>query len=143
MRSKEFEIRGSSGGLATKIKEANADITAVTSVTIQVNIPLGAKILGCQLRVDTALTAGETWDAAYETGSTQSIATGQAVTKNTKVNKFFDENVATAIVSAETDIAITKNGGGAFTALGNISAIVYYQELAIVYYQELATRDNA
>lgn len=118
---------GTTGGLYTDAAEATANIEGDSSTTIQVNVPSGAKILGCQLRVDAALAAGETWDAAYSGGASQSIASGQAVAQNTKVNKFFDENAATAITSGETDIDITKNGGGAFTAQGTIRAIVYYQ----------------
>lgn len=118
---------GTTGGLYTDAAEATANIEGDSSTTIQVNVPSGAKILGCQLRVDAALAAGETWDAAYSGGASQSIASGQAVAQNTKVNKFFDENAATAITSGETDIDITKNGGGSFTAQGTIRAIVYYQ----------------
>ncbi len=127
IRTIKVSISDGNGGLYIYRIEAAANITASASVTIQVNIPSGAKIMGCQLRVDTALTGGELWDAAYETGSTQAIASAQAVAKNTKVNKFFNENAATAITTAETDIAVTKNGGGSFTAAGNIRAIVYYQ----------------
>lgn len=121
---------GSTGGFETMAAEAAANITAVATITIQVNVPSGARLLGCQLRVDTALAAGETWDAVYITGSTQSIATNQAVAKNTKVVKFFDVNTDTDIASAEVDITIEKNsnpGVDAFTAQGNIRAIVYYQ----------------
>jgi len=114
------------GGLVVEKEHANASITAAASITIPVAIPAGAVILGCQLRVDVALTAGETWDAAYEGGSTQAIASAQAVALNTKVEKMYDANGATAIAASETDIAITKNGGGSFTALGEITAQVFY-----------------
>ncbi|MBE9485455.1 MAG: hypothetical protein IMY74_11440 [Bacteroidetes bacterium] len=109
--------------------EATANITADATVTIQVNVPTNTKLLGVQMRVDTALTGGETWIAAYSGGASQNIVTDAAVAKNTKVNKFFDEHAATAITSGETDIAITKTGGGAFTAAGVLRAIAYYQEL--------------
>jgi hypothetical protein len=121
---------GSTGGVEIHAAEAAANITAAHTITIQVDVPAGSKILGAQLRVDSALAAGETWDAAYVTGATQSIATGQAVAKDTKVNAFFDANAATDIASAETDITIQKNsnpGVDLFTAQGNIRAIVYYQ----------------
>jgi len=121
---------GTTGGLSTKSAEASANITANHTITIQTNVPSGSRILGCQLRVDSALAAGETWNAQYVTGATQSIATNQAVAKNTKVNKFFDSNAATDIASAEVDITIQKNsnpGVDAFTAQGIIRAIVYYQ----------------
>ena len=118
---------GTTGELAELAAEATVNITADATVAIAVNVPAGAKIIGCQLRVDTALTAGETWDAAYAGGATQAIASAQAVAKNTKVNKFFDANAATDITSDVTTIAITKHGGGAFTAAGTIRAIVYYK----------------
>jgi len=118
---------GTTGGLYMDVGEAVADIEGDASTTIHVNVPLGAKILGVQLRVDVALAAGELWDAAYSGGATQAIVSGAAVAQNTKINKFFDENAATAIASSEVDIDITKNGGGNFTAQGTIRAIVYYQ----------------
>lgn len=123
----KVSVSDGDGGLYIYRAEAAADIAAAASITIQVNVPAGAKIIGCQLRVDTALTGGELWAAAYETGSTQAIAASQAVAQNTKVNTMFDTNAATDIASAETDVAITKQGGGSFTAAGNIRAIVYYQ----------------
>jgi len=114
------------GSMDITVAVAEADITADASVTIPVAVPAGAKILGASLNVETALTAGETWDAAYATGSSQAIASEVAVAKNTKVNAIFDVNTDTDIASDETNIAITKNGGGAFTAAGKIKAAVYY-----------------
>ena len=120
---------GSTGGTTIQAAEAAAAITAAHTITIEVNVPSGAKIIGCQLRVDTALTATETWNAQYVTGATQSIATAQAVAKNTKVTTFFDINAAPDIASAEVDITIQRSsnpGVDVFTAAGNIRAIVYY-----------------
>lgn len=119
------------GGVGRVAFSATANITADHTITIQVNIPSGAKILGVQMRVDVALAGGETWNAQYVTGATQAIATAQAVAQNTKVNKIFDENAATAITSGETDITITKNsnpGVDVFTAQGTIRAVVYYED---------------
>lgn len=121
---------GTSGGLKTLAAEASAAITANHTITIQTNVPSGSRILGCQLRVDAALAAGETWNAQYVTGAAQSIATAQAVAKNTKVNKFFDVNAATDIASAEVDVTIQRSsnpGVDLFTAQGTIRALVYYQ----------------
>lgn len=119
---------GTTGGLITKIAEAAADITATATVTIQVNVPSGAKLIGVQLRVDTALAGGETWDAEWNDGaSLQAICTNQAVAQNTKVDKLHDDNANTPLTDAETDIVISPNGGGSFTAQGNIRAIAYYQ----------------
>lgn len=119
----DITIKGTTGGLVRKFYEATANISAAASVTITLSIPTNAVILGCQLRVDAALATGELWDAAYSGGSTEAIATAQAVAQNTKVNSF-----VTDITDNTTNIAITKNGGGSFTAQGTIRAIVYTEE---------------
>jgi hypothetical protein len=119
--------QGTTGGMTRQVVEATANIEGGASTTIAVNVPSGARILGCQLRVDTALTATELWDAAYAGGATQAIVSGAAVAQNTKVNAMFNTNGATDITSDVTTIAITKNGGGNFTAAGTIRAIVYYE----------------
>ncbi len=121
---------GTTGGLFINAMEAAVDITAAATITIQANVPSGAKLLGSQLRVDSALAGGETWNAQYVTGATQSICTAQAVAKNTKVSTFFNENSATPIAAAEVDITIQRSsnpGVDVFTPQGNIRAIVYYQ----------------
>ena len=111
---------GTTGGFVRKFYEATADITADASVTITLNIPATSRILGCQLRVDAALTATELWDAAYSGGSSSAIASSQAVAQNTRVN-----SMTTDVTTDVTNIIITKNGGGSFTAQGTIRAIVY------------------
>lgn len=122
------------GGLYRKFYTASSGtFTAAATITIQVNVPSNTRIIGCQLFVKTALAAGETWDAAYVTGATQSIATNQAVAQNTKVNKWFDVNAATDIASDEVDITIQRNsnpGVDTFTAQGEIEAVVYVKEFA-------------
>lgn len=118
------------GGFQRLSVEATADITASASITITLGIPTSARLLGVQLRVDSALATGETWDAAWSGGSTTAIATAQAVAKNTKVTAMYDANAATDITSNTTNIAITKNGGGSFTAQGRIRAIAYYMVLS-------------
>ena len=115
------------GGFQRLSVEATANIEADTSTTITLGIPSGARLLGSQLRVDAALATGETWDAAWSGGSTTAIATAQAVAKSTKVSLMYNTNGATDITSNTTNIAITKNGGGSFTAQGTIRAIAYYE----------------
>lgn len=119
-------IGGTTGGLKVVTVEATATLSG-SSTDIAVNIPSGAIILGTQLRVDTAVTSGDgatSWAGAYKTGATQAITTGQAFTKNTKVNKLFDANAATAIASGTTVIAITPDSH-TFSG-GVIRAISYY-----------------
>ena len=122
----------STGGMTTSHSEATVDITAVATVTIQVDVPIGAKLIGVQIRVDTAMQAGETWDAVWDDGAAlQSIATNQAVAQNTKVSAWHDDNANTPLCDAETDITIERNsnpGVDSFTATGTIRAIAYYEE---------------
>jgi hypothetical protein len=113
------------GGLNINSYGASADIEADASTTIPVAVPQYAKIIGAQLKVKVALAAGETWDAAYSGGSTQAIASNKAVAIDTPANQHYDVNTDTDIASATTNIAITKNGGGNFTAQGTIEAVVY------------------
>lgn len=115
--------------VALSTAEATANITASASVAINTLVPSGARIVGVQLRVDTALAGGELWDAAYSGGSTTAIATACAVAKNTKVNVLYNTNGATDITTNTTNVTITKNGGGSFTAQGTIRALVYYESL--------------
>lgn len=115
---------GTTGRYRRNVAEATADIEGDASTTITLNIPSGAVLKGCQFRVDAALAATETWDAAFSGGSTANLVTAAAVAKNTKVNKA----IVPAIASDVTNIAITKNGGGSFTAQGTIRAICYYDD---------------
>lgn len=114
-------------GLGTA--ETVANITASTTVSLAMEVPVGARIVGCQLRVDSALATGDTWDAAYGGGSSASIAVGASVAKNTKVNTLYNANAASDITTNTLFVNITKNGGGTFTAQGTIRALVYYESL--------------
>ena len=113
------------GGLVLKSYSADATITANATITAQVNVPTGAKVVGVQLHVKTALAGGNTWDAAFTNIATTAIATNQAVAQNTNVSFFYDVSAATDIATGEVDVAITKNAGGAFTATGVIEVIIY------------------
>jgi hypothetical protein len=108
------------GGYVTNYLEASATLTGATT-TIEVNIPATSRIVGVQLRVDTLITSisGTTWSAAFSGGSTSAICSGQAFTKNTKVNSFVND-----IITSEADIVITPDTDG-FTA-GVVRAVVYY-----------------
>lgn len=115
------------GGYTRKSVEATGTPAGTTTYfDITLNIPASSKLLGVQLRVDTALTAGETWSAAYITGSTTAIASvGTAVAKSTKVNKMHVDE----ITSATTNIRITRDAGNFTNAVGVIRAIAYYEVL--------------
>jgi len=118
-----IKYSGTTGGLVRKTAEATCTTTAATTCVVTLSIPTAVRLLGAQLRVDTALTAGETWSAAYSGGSTTTIAAvGTAVAKDTKVNKLHVDEITTNT----TDITITRDAGS-FTAGGVIRAIVYYE----------------
>lgn len=118
----------SGGGLKRLFSEVVSPTLSGATTVIQVNIPIGARLLLVQLRVDTVITGATFWDAAYSGGSVVIIAVGGALAKNTKINQMFDSNAATDITAgAETDITITAVGSP-FTG-GVIRAIVYYEEL--------------
>lgn len=122
------------GSLNRKAATANSGALAGASGSIAVNVPSGARIIGCSLRVDTlvVINAGvgdQTWDAVYATGATQVIAEAAAAAANTKVDKFFDPNAATPIASAVTTITVTPNAGAVVFTSGQITAVVYYETL--------------
>jgi len=119
-------IQGTTGGLALKTLEAVGTATAAKTFKIEVNVPTGTKIWGCQLRNDVALTssdAGTAYSAAYSGGGSGVISSGTAFAKNTKENSFTSE-----VTTGETDITITCDDSKTFAAGGKVSAIVYYYE---------------
>jgi len=113
-----------SGGFVQTVSYVSQAITASSSITVAVAVPAGAKLLGTQIRVDS--TVSNAFDAAYSGGATQSIATGVTPTQNVRVSALFNENAATAITSTTTNVTITKNGGGSFSAGGSLSVWTYY-----------------
>jgi hypothetical protein len=117
--------RGTTGGYSRLIAESTGTPAGTTtSFVITLSIPTGSRLLGCQLRVDTALTVGETWKADYSGGSTTSIApAGQAVAKNTKINKMHVDEITTNT----TNVTITRDAGNFTNGVGVIRAIVYYE----------------
>lgn len=117
---------GDSSEVSDVTYEAQVPITAAATITLDLNIPANVKIESAHLYVQTALTGGETWDAALDDGSeVEKIGSGIAVDAGTEVHHFS----AGVITDATTDILITKNGGGAFTAAGRILAIVRGKKL--------------
>jgi hypothetical protein len=115
----------STGSYARKRAIATGTPSGTTTYfDIAVAVPSGAKLLGAQLVVTTALTAGETWKADYNGGSSTAIATtGQAAAKNTKINKVHVDEITTNT----TNIRITRDSGNFTNAVGVIQAIVYYE----------------
>lgn len=114
-------------GLATA--ESVANVTASATISIAMNVPTGSRVTGAQIRVDAALAAGDLWDAAYGGGLVGTIATAQAVAKNTQAGALFNANGATDITTGTLFVDVTKNGGGTLTAQGTVRVLVYYEAL--------------
>jgi hypothetical protein len=122
-------LTSNTGGLKLQVADAVGTATAAKTFSIAVNVPAGSILLGCQLRVETALTSsdgGSAWSAAYATGATQAVATAAAFDLNTKVNTPFESSGTTPITSNTTTITVTADSNKTFAAGGKVRAIVYY-----------------
>lgn len=120
-------VRSDSGGLKRQYAEAVSAALSGSSGSIAVNVPAGSRILGVQLRVDTAITSGDgatSWAAAYVNTPTTAICSGQAFTKSTKYKAL---HAAYELTTDVVTITITPNSG-TFSA-GVVRAIVYYEAL--------------
>lgn len=123
------------GSVNRRYHNALGVATAAGTFDIQVNVPIGARIIGCQLRVDTALTSsdgGTTWSAAYIDGSTQAIATGLAFAQLTKKDTMYDSFAASDIVATQADIRVTCDGGKTFISGGEVRAVVWYEDFSLM-----------
>jgi hypothetical protein len=121
-------MRGTTGGYNRSYVEAVGasypPMSAAPVFGIAANVPINSRILGCQLRVDTAFPGGDMWTAAYFNGSTASItSTAQSGAKNTKL----DVMAGDIITTNTTWIGISKDGPGDFSYGGSIRAIIYYE----------------
>ncbi len=126
--SKSFSIFGTSGGFIRQFSEATTGALSGATGSIAVNIPAGARILGVQLRVDTAITfsgTDTTWKAVYDNTPTTAICSTQAAAKNTK---FSAVHPAYEITTDVVTITVSSDGSDTFTA-GAIRGIVYYETL--------------
>jgi hypothetical protein len=128
-----YNALANSGYLYTYTMAALGTATAANSFVITLSIPTGAKLIGANLRVDTALTSsdgGTTWSAAWSGGATQAIgAGGYLFAKDTVTSAFFNVNAATDIASNTTNITVTADSAKTFIAGGTVRAIAYYQTL--------------
>ncbi len=125
----ESSVMGTTGGFVVKSAEAVSSALSGASGSIAVNVPLGCRILGVQLRVDTLITSASatSWSAAYVNTPTTAICSGQAFAKNTKYNALHS---AYEITTGVVTITITPNTG-IFTA-GVIRGIVYYENFDLM-----------
>jgi hypothetical protein len=117
----------SGGGFTRQLAEAASAALSGATGSIAVNVPSGSRILGVQLRVDTAITSDDvtkTWAATYVNTPTTAITSGRAFGANTK---FDAVHPAYEITTGTVTITITA-AAGLFTA-GVVRAIVYYEAI--------------
>lgn len=131
---KGIDTNSKYGILARKYVTAKATL-AGASTSIAVNVPSGAKVIAVQFAVPTLITSADgatSWKAKFATGSAAVLTTGQAFAANTKVNVHYSETTmaATAVMTGVTTILIEPNAN-TFSG-GEISAIVYYEELTSI-----------
>jgi hypothetical protein len=118
---------GSGGGFARRIAEATSGTLSGATGSIAVNVPAGARILGVQLRVDTAVTfsgTDTTWKAVYVNTPTTAICSTQAATKSTKYSAL---HAAYELTTDVVTITVSSDGTDTFTG-GVIRGIVYYED---------------
>ena len=122
-----IKFAGTTGGFVRKIAEATSGALSGATGSIAVNVPTSSRILGVQLRVDTAITsdnATKTWAATYVNTPTTAITSGQIFDANTKFNAI---HPAYEITTGTVTITITA-AAGLFTG-GVVRGIVYYEAL--------------
>jgi hypothetical protein len=125
--SGKVSINGTTGGFTRQLTEATSGALSGATGSIAVNVPSGARILGVQLRVDTAITsdnATKTWAAGYVNTPTTAITSGQVFDANTKFNAI---HPAYEITTGTVTITITA-AAGLFTG-GVVRAICYYEAI--------------
>lgn len=127
-------LAGATGGLnRLEYSEETGTATAAGSFDVAVAVPADARIIGANLRVDTALASGDggvAWNADYvdSSGLHQMIGRSLAFAQNTKHQQFYDPNADSPITDNETNVRISCVGG-TFNAGGQVTAVVYYQTI--------------
>ena len=129
------------GRLNYKFKYVKHTTTNAQTNTIAFNVPTNCKIMGCQLRNDTAIDGVDDasglvhiadYSAEYSGGGgggwSQVIAGTVGVAQNIKVNKFFEVATDNDVTSDVLTIMVDSRAGNKFAAGGEITAIVYYYE---------------
>lgn len=132
---KATDANGFYGLMTRKYVAAKATLGAEPT-EITVGIPAGVRLLAVQFTVSTEITAATatSWKASFTGGSTAVIDGGtNAFALNTKLNVLLSETTmaATAVTTDVTQISIISNDASDFTS-GEISAIVYYEELTSI-----------
>lgn len=126
----------SAGGVQETSYEASSSVLSGATSVIAVNIPIGAKVIGCQLNVDLAITSGDggtAWSAVYSGGiAAQAICSAQAYARNTNTSGIFDPNLNSPLVAGSVGtVTISCDGGKTFSG-GLVRAVVYYELFAAI-----------
>ncbi len=107
---------------------AVADGTASTLDIDLSAIPTGARIIGCQIRVDEAL--GTTWGADYanDAGNQKICETGNSGSAHTKIKAFFDYSTDSGILGGLGGaFKVVISGAGTISNDGRVSVFVWYE----------------
>ena len=106
---------------------AVADGTASTLDIDLSAIPTGARIIGCQIRVD--VTLGVTWGADYSGAGNQKITEiGVSGSANTKFKALFDYSTASGILSGVGGtFKIVISSASTISDGGRVSVFVWYE----------------
>jgi hypothetical protein len=109
------------------VSATGVSVIGVNKFSIQLDIPIGAKILGIDYRVEVALDLN--WDADFEGGLITGILDDIYPTLNTKGTAFLDANAASILTddSHQTDLVIFTNLGGNFGVQGRIRVTAFYE----------------
>lgn len=121
-------VSGGAGALVLKTKSASVTCSNGFTETISIQIPANSMIVATQLRNDTNIVlsgGGTSYSADYGIGN---IAALIGITKNTKVDAFWDvANFSPIVGASPVDIILTPDQGRMVS--GTITAVTYYYEL--------------
>lgn len=144
-------IKDETGGWELKVKSITEEITASTDIPIYFSIPKGSRIEAIQMRVESALNTGETWDAGIDDGGGGALyyfAINEPVAQNTKINVAdpFNTNDTAGVLSRNASCVSptilgtygdghiylqrhSNPGVDSFTAQGAVTGVIYYWQL--------------
>lgn len=117
------------------IKE-NVNVTAVHTITLEVEVPAATRVLGAIVRVNGESPADDlshNWRALYTAeAADQIIVVDRPVTAGVKYMSMFNPNTASPITTGVANIIIQREsdpGSHVFDAQGSFSAVVFYERM--------------
>jgi hypothetical protein len=123
-------------GLFTRTYKTAKATLGAEPTEITIGIPSGVRLLAVSFTVSTLITSATatSWKASFTGGCTAVINAGtNSFAAGTKLDVILSETTAaqTLVTTNTTQISIISNNAADFTA-GEISAIVYYEELTSI-----------